>query len=97
MGDRFERKGAMASQIPKSMRCSYDANFKLMVIKYVEETNNFATVWKFGVEEPNVRSWRKQKELLKGANSTQKAFRGPKHGNFNAVNEKVLEFVLEKR
>jgi hypothetical protein len=38
----------------------------------------------------------KTKGLLKGANSTQRAFRGPKHGNFNAVDEKVLEFVLEK-
>jgi hypothetical protein len=47
--------------------------------------------------ESNVRRWRKQKELIKGANSTRKAFRGPKHGNFNAVDEKVLEFVLEKR
>jgi hypothetical protein len=42
MDDRFERKGAMASQIPKSVRWSYDANFKLMVIKRVEETNNCA-------------------------------------------------------
>jgi hypothetical protein len=67
-----------------------------MVIKHAEETNNCATAWKFDVAEPNVRRWRKQEELLKGANSTQKAFRGPKHGNFNAVDEKVLEFVLEK-
>jgi transposase-like protein len=96
MGDRFERKGAMASQIPKSMQWSYDANFKLMVIKHAEETNNCATARKFGVAEPNVRCWSKQKELLKGANSTLKAFRGPKHGHFNAVEEKVLEFVLEK-
>jgi hypothetical protein len=70
MGDRFERKGALASQIPKSVRWSYDANFKLMVIKHVEETNNCATAWKFGVAEPNVQRWRKQKELLNGANST---------------------------
>jgi transposase-like protein len=97
MGDRSERKSAMASQIPKSMRWSYDANFKLMVIKHVEETNNCATARKFGDAEPNVRRWRKQKELLKGANSTRKAFRGPKHGNFNAVDENGLEFVLKKR
>jgi transposase-like protein len=70
MGNLFERKGAMASQIPKSMRWSYDANFKLMVIKHAEETNNCATARKFDVVEPNVRHWRKQKELLKGANST---------------------------
>jgi hypothetical protein len=37
-----------------------------------------------------------KKDLLKGTNSTRKAFRGPKHGNFNAVEEKVLEFVVEK-
>jgi hypothetical protein len=67
-----------------------------MVIKHAEQTNNCATARKFGVAEPNVRCWRKQKALLKGANSARKAFRGPKHGNFNAVDEKVLEFVLEK-
>jgi hypothetical protein len=33
MGDRFERTGAMASEIPKSVRWSYNANFKLMAIK----------------------------------------------------------------
>jgi hypothetical protein len=85
----------MASQIPESMCWSYDTNFKLMVIKHVEETNNCAMARKFDVTELNVRR-RKQKELLKGANSTRKAFRGPKHGNFNAIDEKILEFVLER-
>jgi hypothetical protein len=79
------------------MRWSYNANFKLMVFKHAEETNNCTVAWKFGVAEPNVRRWRKQKELLKGANPFQKAFCGPKHGNFSAVDEKVLEFVLKKR
>jgi hypothetical protein len=65
-----------------------------MVIKHVEKTNNCAATWKFGVVELKAHARRKQKELLKGTNSTQKAFRGPKHGNFNAVDEKVLEFVL---
>jgi hypothetical protein len=87
----------MASQIPKSMSWSYNTNFKLMVLKHAKEANNCATARKFGVAELNVRHWRKQKELLKGANSTRKAFYGSKHGNFNAVDEKVLEFVLEKR
>jgi hypothetical protein len=52
MGDCFERKDAVASQIPKLMRWNYDANFKLMVIKHAEETNNCATARKFGVAEP---------------------------------------------
>jgi hypothetical protein len=59
-----------------------------MIIKHVEETNNCATAWKFGIAELNVRCWRKQEELLKGTNSTRKAF--------HAVDEKVLEFLLEK-
>jgi hypothetical protein len=54
MGDRFERSGAMASQIPKSVCWSYNANFKLMAIKYAEETNNYATAQKIGVVKPNV-------------------------------------------
>jgi hypothetical protein len=96
MDDRVERKGAMVSQIPKSMHWSYNDNFKLMVIKDAQETNNCATTCKFGVTERNVLHWRKQKELLKEANSTQKEFCEPKHGNFNATNKKVLEFVLTK-
>jgi hypothetical protein len=32
MGDRVGMKGAVASQIPKSMHWSYNVNFKLMVI-----------------------------------------------------------------
>jgi hypothetical protein len=34
MGDPFERTGAMASQIPKSVLWSYKANFKLLAIKH---------------------------------------------------------------
>jgi transposase-like protein len=70
LDDHFERKGAMACQIPESMRWSYDANFKLVVIKPAKEANNCAAAQKFGVVEPNVRCWRKQKELVKEVNST---------------------------
>jgi uncharacterized protein YciI len=69
-----------------------------MVIKHAEETNNCSMEGKFGVAGPNVLCRRKQKGplVLKRANSTQKAFQWPKHGNFNAIDEKILEFVLEK-
>lgn len=42
MGNHAERKGTMASQIPKSICCSDNANFNLMAIKHVEETNSHA-------------------------------------------------------
>jgi hypothetical protein len=38
----------------------------------------------------------KTKRTAEWSNSTQKAFLGPKHGKFNAIGDKVLEFVLEK-
>jgi hypothetical protein len=34
MGDTVKKKTTTASKILKSVCCSYDANFKLMVIKY---------------------------------------------------------------
>lgn len=67
-----------------------------MVIKHAEEIKKYAAEQKFSVVEPNVRCWKKQKELLKEANSTRKAFRKTRHGNFNAADEKVLKFVFEK-
>jgi hypothetical protein len=47
--------------------------------------------------EPNVLCWLNKKIAIKRSKTTQKAFLGPKHGNFNAVDENVLEFVLEMR
>jgi hypothetical protein len=87
MDDHVERKGAMASQVLKSMHWSY---FKLVVIKHVEETSSCPTAQKFSVMEPNLWRWRKQNVLLQGANLTWKAFHEPKHGNFNAVDKNVL-------
>jgi hypothetical protein len=42
------------------MHCSYDLNFKLVVIKHAEETNNCAVARKFCVAEQCVQL---QKEL----------------------------------
>jgi len=46
-GDHDERKEVSAA--PKSVYCSYNANFILMVIKHAEETNKCAAAWKFHV------------------------------------------------
>jgi hypothetical protein len=35
--DHVERKSITASKTPKSMHCSYDANFKLLVIKNTQK------------------------------------------------------------
>jgi hypothetical protein len=56
MDDHFERKGAMASQIPKSIRWSYDTNFKLMVIKHAMLSGSLVTTaWRV------LRLWMEEK------------------------------------
>jgi hypothetical protein len=58
---------------PKSLCCSYNADFKSVVIKHTEANNNQAMAWKFCAVEQNVLWWKKQKGLLiKEENSTQK-------------------------
>lgn len=97
MDDHVEKRGTSSSQIPKQERHYYDANYKLNVIRYAEDTNNCAAGRKFGISEKNVRRWRKQKIDLQSASSTRKSFGGPKKGRFDAVDERVVAFVCEKR
>jgi hypothetical protein len=57
-------------------RISYTASYKLKVIcRKVWEPCSTKRIL-----EPNVRYWRKQKELLKNAKSDSRAFCGPKAG-----------------
>ena len=46
-------------------RKSYEAGFKLKVVKYAEEHGNRKAGREFGVSEKVVRGWRKQKDQLK--------------------------------
>jgi hypothetical protein len=40
LADNVEKRGAsVKGNISKVMRCSYDVNFKIMVIKHAERTN----------------------------------------------------------
>jgi hypothetical protein len=49
--DCAERKGAVASQILKSMQLSYGTNFNLIGIKHVEEISSCPAAQKFCVTE----------------------------------------------
>uniref|UniRef100_A0A8D0D2D7 HTH CENPB-type domain-containing protein n=1 Tax=Sander lucioperca TaxID=283035 RepID=A0A8D0D2D7_SANLU len=79
------------------MSSLYDANFKLMVVNEAESSNNRKAAKKFGVTECNVRRWRAQKERLKNTNSQRKAFRGPQSGKFAELDDRIYEYVIEKR
>ena len=79
------------------MHYSYDANFKLMVIKHTEESSNCAVARKFCVMEQIVWQWRKQKlPLLKGVNSNiKKHFLGPRW-TISIRDEELLQCVIGK-
>jgi hypothetical protein len=51
-GDHADRKEVSA--VPKSVYCSYNAKFIVMVIKHAEETNKCTAAWKFRVMGQNV-------------------------------------------
>jgi hypothetical protein len=56
------------------------ASYKLKLINLAEQFGNRAAQREFGILEPNVSYWRKQKELFTNAKSDIRAFRGPKAG-----------------
>ena len=91
MANCIERKCTPVSKIPKSVCCCYDDNFKLMIIKLVQEINIFATAWKFCVTEWNVWCWRKT--ICKGENSTWNALHVLKQV-ISVPLKKVVEFAL---
>jgi len=47
--DCIIREGTPTSTVPKSLCCSYNANFKSVVNKHAGESSNSATAWKFPV------------------------------------------------
>ena len=59
---------------------------------------NNCVVWrKFGESEVNIRKWQQIKEKLRNTNSSQKSFSGPKIGRYHELEQKIIEYVWEKR
>lgn len=80
----------------KHKRLNYTASFKLKVIKEAEKSNNSAVARKFGVNERQVREWRKNKDMLLKMPQKKKARRG---GSvcFSKLEEALNSWILEKR
>uniref|UniRef100_A0A3Q3FBL7 HTH CENPB-type domain-containing protein n=1 Tax=Labrus bergylta TaxID=56723 RepID=A0A3Q3FBL7_9LABR len=91
--DHLEKSGSKVGQVNQQQRRSYDANFKIMVVNSAESSNNCQAAKKYGVTECNVRRWRAQKERLKDANSQRKS----SAGRFGEIDQRVFEYVREKR
>jgi transposase-like protein len=64
----------------KSKRLSYTAKFKREAIRCAEDKGNRKAAANFGVEESNIRLWRKHKAAISGCEASQKKFTGTKKG-----------------
>ena len=78
------------------VRNAYTAKEKLAVVKYAEAFGNRAAGREFGVNEANVRLWRKNKDRLMKMPRTKQADRGLK-AQFPEIESHLLEWVTDRR
>ncbi|KAM7309473.1 Pogo transposable element with KRAB domain [Ixodes scapularis] len=83
--------------MPPQARRQYSAAFKRKVILFAEAANNVAAERHFGVSEKCVRGWRQQRQKIFACAGARRSFRGPKQGQYPAVEEVVLRWVTEQR
>jgi len=81
----------------KSKRLSYTAKFKREVIRCTEEKVNHKAAAIFGVNESNVRLWRKHNAAIGGCEASQRKFSGPKKGRFPEIDDAGFKFFQERR
>ena len=96
MSGHVEKKAASVKCFPNGIEQGCDARSKLMVINYNEIMNNCSATKKISVSEANIWSWRRQKQKLINATSTQKSFSGPKHGHCQELKQEIVEFICLK-
>ncbi|KAG0431231.1 hypothetical protein HPB47_020718 [Ixodes persulcatus] len=83
--------------MPPQARRQYSALFKRKVILFAEAENNVAAERHFGVSEKCVRGWRRQRDQIFACAGTRRSFRGPKQGQYPAVEEAVRKWVVDQR
>jgi hypothetical protein len=76
----------------KSKRLSYTAKLKREVIRCAEEKGNRKDAAIFGVDESNVRLWRKHKAEISGCEVSRRKFSGPKKRRFPEIDDAVFTF-----
>jgi len=76
----------------KSKRLSYSAKFKREVIRCTEEKGNRKGAVIFGVDESNIRLWRKHKTVISGCEVSRRKFIGTKKERFPEIDDAVFTF-----
>ena len=79
----------------KDYHVRQSSNVKL--IRCAEDKGNRKAAAIFGVDESNVRLWRKHKAAFSGCEASRKKFTGPKKGRFPQIYDAVFKFFRERR
>jgi hypothetical protein len=77
----------------KYKRLSYTAEFKREVIRCAEENGNRKAAAIFGVDESNVRLWRKHKATISGCEASRRKFTGPNY-YIIIINNKIIDYCI---
>ena len=80
----------------KRKRMSYAASFKLKAVEAAKETSNVEAAKKFGVDESNIRRWKKD-SLLDSIPNSKRAKRRPKTGQLPEMEKDILEWFDAQR
>jgi hypothetical protein len=78
-------------------RMAYSMKTKQTVILYAEIHGNRPAQREYNIDEATIRQWRQQRDRIFTSNSSRKTFRGPKTGANVEVEERVVNFIKEKR
>jgi hypothetical protein len=78
----------------KSKRLSYTAKFKREVIQCAEGNGNRKAAAIFGVNESNVRLWRKHKVAISGCEASRRKFIGPNYYIIIIINNKIIDYCI---
>ncbi|KAJ1193088.1 hypothetical protein NDU88_002394 [Pleurodeles waltl] len=92
----LEMDPSTSNPAPKQKRRSYEAAFKLKVVSRAEKSNNSIASREFGVDEKQVREWRKMKADLEKIPKAKKARRGLRTP-YGALETELHKWVLECR
>lgn len=82
---------------PTNKRCHYTAAFRRKVVLAAESSSNLQAQREYGVDETNIRRWRKQRGQLLNCAATRMAFSGPRKGRHHAVEDEVAKFIRTQR
>ena len=86
----------MEEGLQKSKRLLYMAKFKREFTRCAKDKGSRKAAAIFGVDESNVRLWRKHKAAISRCGASRKKFTGPKKGRLPETDDAVFTFFHER-